>query len=230
MSLLEKLETIHFDIDINFLGETCKCLEDNTISDSFSKLKKLYFFLVNYVIKSPDQRVLSPPAPGVVSKPSTGLTALHLLLWKGKNLQFNSLGCTIMDWSCCYCAEETWTLIPWSFVFEDFAKKIGIEYLDHKVPPSMIQFLFYICFQKVKQGITGRKQDFTSPHLFVPFLFVLFTHSIDKLELPGLIRIRDRITVLFLIPSTANLKKLKLHPKKCKWLAYPTFLWKKSNW
>jgi len=97
-----KLETIHFDIDINLLGETCKCLEDlyvinsrlsisakhNTNSDSFSKLKKLYFFLVNYVIKSPEQRVLSPPAPGVVSKPSTGLTALHLLLRKGENLQF----------------------------------------------------------------------------------------------------------------------------------------------
>ena len=40
------------------------------------------------MIKSPDQRVLSPPAPGVVSKPSTGLTALHLLLRKGENLQF----------------------------------------------------------------------------------------------------------------------------------------------
>ena len=53
-----KLETIHFDIDINFLGETCKCLEDNTISDSFSKLKKLYFFLVNYVMKSPEQKFL----------------------------------------------------------------------------------------------------------------------------------------------------------------------------
>ena len=103
------------------------------------KLKKLYFFLVNYVMKSPEQRVFSPPAPGVVSQPSTGLTALHLLLWKGENLQFNSLGCTIMDWSCCYCAEETWTLIPWSFVFEDFEKKIGTEYLDHKVPQSMIQ-------------------------------------------------------------------------------------------
>ena len=60
----------------------------NTNSDSFSKLKKLYFFLVNYVIKSPNQRVFSPPAPGVVSKPSTGLTALHLLLRKGENLQF----------------------------------------------------------------------------------------------------------------------------------------------
>ena len=73
----------------------------------------------------------------------------------------------------------------------------------------MIQVLFHICFQRVRQEITGRKQDFTSPHLFVPFLFVLFTHSIDKLELPGLIRVRNRITVLFIIQSTANLKKLK---------------------
>ena len=39
-------------------------------------------------MKSPEQKVLSPPAPGVVSKPSTGLTALHLLLRKGENLQF----------------------------------------------------------------------------------------------------------------------------------------------
>ena len=53
-----KLETVHFDIDINLLGETCKCLEDNTISDSFSTLKKFYFFLVNYVMNSPEQKFL----------------------------------------------------------------------------------------------------------------------------------------------------------------------------
>ena len=33
-------------------------------------------------------KVLNPPAPDVVSKPSTGLTALHLLLRKGEHLQF----------------------------------------------------------------------------------------------------------------------------------------------
>ena len=92
---------------------------------------------------------------------------------------------------------------------EDFEKKIGTEYLDHKVPQSMIQVLFHICLQRVRQEITGSKPDFTSPHLFVPFLFVLFTRSSDKLELPGLIRVQDRITVLFIIRSTANLKKLK---------------------
>ena len=73
----------------------------------------------------------------------------------------------------------------------------------------MIQVLFHICLQRVRQEITGSKPDFTSPHLFVPFLFVLFTRSSDKLELPGLIRVQDRITVLFIIRSTANLKKLK---------------------
>ena len=68
----------------------------------------------------------------------------------------------------------------------------------------MKQVLFHLCLQRVRQEITGRKPDFTSPHLFV-----LFTRSIYKLELPGLIRVQDRITVLFIIRSTANLKKLK---------------------
>jgi len=97
-----KLETVHFDIDVNLIGETCKCLEDfsvinsrllisgklKTDSDYFFKLKNLYFFLVNYVIRSPEQRNIGPPAPGVASKPSTGVTALHFLLRKGENLQF----------------------------------------------------------------------------------------------------------------------------------------------
>jgi len=96
-----KLETIHFDININLVGETCKCLEDFSVINSrvsvlqckvdkepFHKLKNLYFFLVNYVIKSQEQRTLGPPAPGVVNKPSSGFTALHFLLTKGANLQF----------------------------------------------------------------------------------------------------------------------------------------------
>ena len=59
-----------------------------TDSDYFFKLKNIYFFLVNYVIRSPEQRTLGLPAPGVASKPSTGVTALHFLLRNGRNLQF----------------------------------------------------------------------------------------------------------------------------------------------
>jgi len=106
-----KIETVHFDVDISVIGEECPNIEElniinakvkatkhsDNISDIFSKLKLLYFFLVQYLIDpvqrnpSPSLPVTASPAspasPATVQSPSTGHTALHTLLEKATNLE-----------------------------------------------------------------------------------------------------------------------------------------------
>jgi len=90
-----KIETFHFDIDINLIGRTCLVLKDLSVingrikvtrknnTDSYSVfpcLKQVYFFLVQYSVEQITPRVNWGPAPGVPESPSTGYTALHFLL------------------------------------------------------------------------------------------------------------------------------------------------------
>merc|ERR1719187_111132 len=103
-----KIETVHFDVDISVIGQECPNIEELNIinakvkaskhidsqSEIFSKLKLLYFFLVQYFIdpvpRHPSSSTPSPPSPAspaTVPTPSTGHTALHTLLEKGTNLE-----------------------------------------------------------------------------------------------------------------------------------------------
>merc|ERR1719312_209041 len=106
-----KIETVHFDININAIGEQCPNIEELNIinakvkvtrqSDNqsymFLKLKLLYFFLVQYLIdplpthpsslSAAAPSPSSPASPATVPTPSTGHTALHTLLEKGTNLE-----------------------------------------------------------------------------------------------------------------------------------------------
>eukprot|EP00090_Calanus_glacialis_P017558 TRINITY_DN2729_c0_g1_i3.p1 TRINITY_DN2729_c0_g1~~TRINITY_DN2729_c0_g1_i3.p1 ORF type:complete len:539 (+),score=118.96 TRINITY_DN2729_c0_g1_i3:75-1691(+) len=98
-----KIETVHFDVDISLIGWECPNIEDLNIinarvkvtkhiddhSEIFSRLKLLYFFLVQYIIdpvhnyRAPS----SPSSPTGVPNPSTGHTALHTILQKAPNLE-----------------------------------------------------------------------------------------------------------------------------------------------
>ena len=100
-----KIETVHFDVDIGLIGKHCSNLEDLNVinakvkittsdqnddhsSDMFSKLKLLYFFLVQYVINTPNSTHHPPqPIPTTVASPTIGHTALHTVLQKGINLE-----------------------------------------------------------------------------------------------------------------------------------------------
>jgi len=106
-----KIETVHFDININLIGEQCPNIEELNIINAkvkvtkqsdkqsymFSKLKLLYFFLVQYLIDPLSRHPSSlsaaapssssPASPATVPSPSTGHTALHAILGKAINLE-----------------------------------------------------------------------------------------------------------------------------------------------
>merc|ERR1719233_324433 len=107
-----KIETVHFDVDITVIGEECPNIEElniinakvkatkqsDNLSEIFSKLKLLYFFLVQYLIdpvpRYPSSSLSaarpspsSTASPATVPSPSTGHTALHTLLEKATNLE-----------------------------------------------------------------------------------------------------------------------------------------------
>merc|ERR1711970_161537 len=104
-----KIETVHFEVNITLIGEERHNIEELNIinakvkatkqsdnqSEIFSKLKLLYFFLVQYLIdpvsRYPSSSLSaarpSPASPATVPSPSIGHTALHTLLEKATNLE-----------------------------------------------------------------------------------------------------------------------------------------------
>jgi len=119
------IETVHFDINLEIIGSNCLNLEQlhiinariGTSSKSsyncdtarfadkpFSKLKLVYFFLVQYIYE-PVQIENRPPnsvvAAAGVQKPSTGYTALHMILKFGISLEgVQVTGTTALTDSC----------------------------------------------------------------------------------------------------------------------------------
>merc|ERR1719483_446982 len=98
-----KIETVHFEVDISVIGRECLNIEElniinarvkvtkhsDTHSEIFSRLKLLYFFLVQYNIDPVHnyRPPSSPSSPTGVPSPSTGHTALHKILLTATNLE-----------------------------------------------------------------------------------------------------------------------------------------------
>merc|ERR1711892_1082932 len=102
-----KIETVHFEVDISVIGKECPHIEELNIinarvkvtkhsneqsvehSEIFSRLKLLYFFLVQYTIDPVHnyRPPSSPSSPTGVPSPSTGHTALHTILLTATNLE-----------------------------------------------------------------------------------------------------------------------------------------------
>jgi len=103
-----KIETVHFDINIDDIGRDCPNLEELNIINArlsvtpptekqpfspapmFSKLRKVYFFLVQYLPSALPQRNQPPHSvtnPTGVEHPATGYTALHTILHHGLHLE-----------------------------------------------------------------------------------------------------------------------------------------------
>ena len=103
-----KIETVHFDINIDNIGHDCPNLEELNIINArlsvtpptekqpfstarmFSKLRKVYFFLVQYIPSALSQRNQAPHSvtnPTGVEYPATGYTALHTILQHGLHLE-----------------------------------------------------------------------------------------------------------------------------------------------
>jgi len=103
-----KIETVHFDINIDDIGQDCPNLEELNIINArlsvtpstekqpfstahrFSKLRKVYFFLVSYLpspITYPNRTPNSVTNPTGVQHPATGYTALHAILQSGLQLE-----------------------------------------------------------------------------------------------------------------------------------------------
>jgi hypothetical protein len=103
-----KIETVHFDINIDTIGQDCPNVEELNIinarlsvttvtekqpfstANMFSKLRKVYFFLVQYLtspIPHANQAPNSVSNPTGVQHPATGYTALHAILKYGLQLE-----------------------------------------------------------------------------------------------------------------------------------------------
>jgi len=117
-----KIETVHFDINIDDVGQDCPNLEELSIINArlsvtphtdkqpfstasmFSKLRKVYFFLVTYLPSALPQRNQAPHSvttPTGVENPATGYTALHTILQHGLRLETVQVtGCAALTDSC----------------------------------------------------------------------------------------------------------------------------------
>jgi len=101
-----KIETVHVDISIDDIGQDCPNIIDLSVINArikttqnpqthaikmFSSLRKVYFFLVNYIPSSIQQTTVtnssSIASPAGVAFPATGHTALHTLLKNGLQLE-----------------------------------------------------------------------------------------------------------------------------------------------
>lgn len=104
-----KIETVHFDINLDNIGVECPNVEELSIINAricvkpedktalsnpikmFSNLRKVYFFLVTYMHSSSHQAINRSTSlvvgPTGVPNPSTGYTALHSLLRHGTQLE-----------------------------------------------------------------------------------------------------------------------------------------------
>jgi len=120
-----KIETVHFDINLEDIGITCLNLEELHIINArlaisnrtsshprrshpsekpFTKLKLVYFFLVQYILDQVQNENRAPNsvvAAAGVEKPATGNTALHMLLKHAVNLEgMQVTGTTALTDSC----------------------------------------------------------------------------------------------------------------------------------
>ena len=101
-----KIETVHFDINVEVVGSACPGLEELSIINArvgltpasekrtfppaplFPRLTKLYFFLVQYLASPvPRSAPHSPHDPATRPQPSSGYTALHALLAQATSLE-----------------------------------------------------------------------------------------------------------------------------------------------
>ena len=101
-----KIETVHFDINIDTIGHYCPNLEDLSVINArlsvsqpgekgpvvpgsvrmFSQLRKVYLFLVSY-LTIPARTSSSVSSPARLETASTGLTALHSILGQARALE-----------------------------------------------------------------------------------------------------------------------------------------------
>ena len=75
--------------------------------------------------------------------------------------------------------------------------KLG-EYLDGKVPVSVEEDLFHHGLAMLKKEVWG-SDNFSSPDMYVLYMFVLYKPQMQHLEVPGLSQHADKVTVLDLL-------------------------------
>ena len=74
-------------------------------------------------------------------------------------------------------------------------QKIG-KHTFLALPKVFSEELFQHGCNTVRRESWSALRDFNSPHMFVPFMYVFYNIEIKSLEIPTLIRLQDRLTVL----------------------------------
>lgn len=71
------------------------------------------------------------------------------------------------------------------------------DHLSKSLPHCLRQEIFRQACQALrKEVVWSALRDFLSPDMFVPFLYVTYTPDMNQLEVPGLVRLQDRLTVM----------------------------------
>ena len=70
------------------------------------------------------------------------------------------------------------------------------QHVMQEIPAVMRKELFQHGCLAVKREVWSAVRDFLTPDMFVPFMNVFYTTDIKHLEIPTLIRVQDRLTVL----------------------------------
>ena len=73
--------------------------------------------------------------------------------------------------------------------------KLG-DHLMHSLPRVIRENLFQPGCLSLRRELWSPLRNFLDPHMFVPFMYVLYNTDIKQLEVPPLIKVQDRLTVL----------------------------------
>jgi len=100
-------------------------------------------------------------------------------------------------------------------------QKLAHNILD-KLPRVIREQLFQAGCSVVRREVWSAVRDFTTPNMWVPFMYVFYQTEIKQVEMPALIRSQDRLTVLDLLYNLGTPHGHQANTVKIKMFETPT--------
>jgi hypothetical protein len=99
-------------------------------------------------------------------------------------------------------------------------KKLG-QHVFQQLPKVIREELFQHGCLARRREIWSAIRDFLTPDMFVPFMYVFYNIDIKQLEVPTLIRVQDRLTVLDMLYNLGTPNGHDAHSLKVKMFETP---------